>query len=1378
MGSPGTTFDCYVPAFVRRQLAISGAAPWSIDTQGVVLFADVSGSTALAERLAERGAAGAEDLGEILSRFFGVLIDVIERHGGDVIKFAGDGLFALWEATDPQHLAECVVRACQCGLAAHPALRCELAPGANSLTIRIGIGAGDLTGMAVGGEIGLDLALVGRPIRQACTTEHAARPGEVVASSEAWARIADRATGTRLSDDAVRIEAMAGSPALRPLPGSSSEPYARGAFGANGESRRFVPAALLPRLEAGQGQWLAELRYISALFVQLPDWSGRSLASVQEMISAVHAAVDRYQGTILRLGLEAKGPVIKAAFGLPPQAHEDDAVRAVHAAMAIQVALRSLGHDVEIGVAAGRAFCGEVGNQRRREYTTVGAVVHRAARLMQASAEGILCDEAIRNAAQQRITFTPLDPLPLKGLSEPVAVYRPCGRSSCPAPSSRRILGREHERAELSAVLGELRERHVGRIVVVEAEAGLGKSCLVEDVVRQAGSRGISVLTASGEAIEANTPYHAWRAILLGLLEIESFPAELAARCSILQGALDRDQQGSPAAVAPSRWLPLLSPILGFEVPDTDETAKLSGEARADATHELLLRLLERRARDSPLLLVFEDSHWLDSASWAVIEMVAARVHPLVLLLATRPMAEPMPPAYRRLLQDPADLILRLAALSATEATALIADRLGARTVSEQVVHFVFERAGGHPFFLEELIRTLMETRAVHISSEECRVSPDTGDLEELQLPLTVEATITGRMDILPARQQLLLKVASVLGRVFSPTALRDIYPLAADRAYLVDDLSELAERELILPQPGDGEPAYAFKHAITRDVAYDRLAFVQRRQLHRAAAEWYEETQRHSFEAHVPLLAHHWSRAVDPQSPDPEVGPRVLEALERAGEQAVRSYANAEAVAFFRDALRIGGRLRAEGGANERRVARWYRHLADAANRLGKIPEAIDYALQALQHLGQPFPTRRFPQLAGIVRELLRQTLHRAAGTGWQRLSGPVQQGALEAAHLYELLGLMWYITLDSVPATLANLKAINLAERAGPSPEMATSSAMIGLSAGVLLGPRYSEHYFRNGQAAARQVGDRYGYGRICYTRGLVYTGDARWPEADAALAEALSTFEEIGDVRWRDIARLMIAVTCFLRGRLAETQALYEQCAVSLRERGDVQAQAWLSVGVAGCLVAEGSSAAGLDALDRLNQWLAHNLAHMADRGAELIAGGLRATSHFRLGQYEQARQTIVANLQRVREAPALTCYVLPGYSATVEVALRLWDEKRVPAAEIAPLAAQALRDLRRYTRLYRLGRPTLALWSGLYSWLRGRPSRAMTQWDDALLRAREQASPREEALADFEIGRHLRCGDTVRHAHLDRARAAFSKLGLQAERRAVEEELESS
>jgi class 3 adenylate cyclase/tetratricopeptide (TPR) repeat protein len=1374
MGSPETALDCYVPAFVRRQMATSGAAPWSIDTRGAVLFADISGSTALAERLAERGAAGAEDLGAILNRFFGVLIDVIERHGGDVIKFAGDGLFALWEAIDPQQLAGSAVIACRCGLAAHAALRRDLAPGASPLAMRIGIGAGDLTAMAVGGEKGAELALVGRPVQQACTAQHTARPGEVVASGEACVLIAGRATGSRLSDDAVRIEAVADSPIPRHLPGSAGDLHDRSAPEANGELRRFIPTALLPRLDAGQAQWLAELRYISALFVQLPDWSGRSLASVQEMIGAVHAAVDRYQGSILRLGLEAKGPVIKAAFGLPPHSHEDDAARAVHAALAIQLSLRALGHGVAIGVAAGRAFCAEVGNQRRREYTTVGAVVHRAARLMQAAGEGVLCDAATRDAAQQRIAFTRLDPLALKGMSEPVAVYRPFGRTSPAAPNSRRLLGRNHERAQLSAVLGELRERQRGRIVVVEAEAGFGKSCLVDDVVRQAGNEGITVLKASAEAIEANTPYHAWRAIVLGLLDIESLPAEPAARRLLLQAVLDRYQEGSAAAVAPARLLPLLNPILGCEAPDTEETAKLSGEARADATHELLLRLLERRTQASPVLLVFEDSHWLDSASWAVIEMVAARIQPLVLLLATRPMAEAVPPVYRRLLQDPAAAILRLAALSATETTALIADRLGARTVSEQVVRFVFERAGGHPFFVEELIRALIETRAVHISGDECRVSPATGDLDRLQLPHGIEATITGRMDILPARQQLLLKVASVLGRVFSAAAVRDIYPLAADRPHLDSDLRELGERELILPQT-EGEPTYAFKHAIIRDVAYDRLAFVQRRQLHRSAAEWYEETQRQNREACVPLLAHHWSRAVDPQAPDPEIAPRALQALERAGEQAVRSYANAEAVAFFREALQLGGTLGAGDGTSERRVARWYRHLADAANRLGKIPEAIDYALQALRHLGQPFPAAGFRQTAGIARELLRQTVHRTAGVRWLRLAGAAQEAALEAAHLYELLGLMWYITLDSVPATLANLKAINLAERAGPSPELATSSAMIGLSAGVLLGPRYSEHYFRSGQVAAQQVGDGYGYGRICYTRGLVYTGDARWPEADAAYAEALRTFENIGEARWRDIARLMIAVTCFLRGRHAETQALYEQCAVSLRERGDVQAQAWLSVGLAGCLVAEGSSAAGLDALDRLSQWLANNLAHMADRGAELIAGGLRATSHFRQGHYDRALAVIRANLQSVREAPALTCYVLPGYSATAEVALRLWDEARVPAAEIEPLAAQALRDLRRYTRLYRLGRPTLALWSGLYLWLCGRPSRAMRRWCQALSMAREQSSPREEALADFEIGRHLRCGDAARRVHLGRALETFSKLGLQAEQRAAQAEL---
>ncbi len=1359
MPALGEVLANYVPAMVLRHLVADGnkLEPCAVSFHGAVLFADVSGSTALAERLAKRGPGGAEEFSRILNGYFGTIIDVVTAHGGDVVKFAGDGLFALWPA-DGDALATATQSAAQGALALQSTLSGHADDGVR-LSMRVGVGAGSLTGLCVGEPEHMEFVVVGAPVTAACAAERLAQPGEVVLAATAWALVRDRCAATDLEAGAARLDAVA-----RPVPVSPLSPTPIDEV-PDATLRAFVPPGILARLDAGQGEWLAERRRVTALFIQLPDWTETTLAQAQATMATVQAVLARYQGVVSRLGMDSRGPVVKAAFGLPPLAHEDDAVRGVQAALELQAALHAGGARCAIGVSWGRTFCGAIGSPRRREYTMAGDAVNLAARLMQASTDDILCDAAAYEASRAAVSFESLPAITAKGKSDPIAVYRPRGRSRKAAMVCRAaLIGRSAERARLRDCVRQM-AAGASRTLVVEGEAGIGKSRLVNDLTQHAQEAGVATLVGAGDAIALATAYHACRPLVSQIFHLDELPEDREARRERVGETLAAWADGPGSGNARLRALaPLLNPILGLDFPENEVTAQISGDARADNTHELLVRLVEHTARARPLVLIFEDAHWLDSASWAVVEMIQVRVRPLLMVVVTRPLGESLPPPYRRLLQAPETERIEVGLLRAEESDALVADRLGVRTVSEQVLRFIHERAGGHPLFAEELAHALRDAGVVHVSGDECRVAPGAGDLRSLELPETVEATLTGRIDRLAARQQLALKVASVLGPVFSGAALRDVYPIDGDKPHLAADLELLDHLDLIHRAPGEGADAYAFKHAIIRDVAYDLMAFAQRRQLHHAVAQWYERTYAGDLAPHYPLLAYHWGRAVDARLPDPTAGRRALDALERAGEQAAASYANSEVVQFLDEALRLQVPLGEAADPDGRRRARWHRHLADATNRLGRIPDAIDHALRALELMDQAFPRRPLRQYIGLGRELVRQVAHRLFPSWRGGAAGRVRDEVLETAHLCELLGLMWYVTLDSVPAALANLRALNLAERAGASPELATSSAMVGLLAAMLLGPRFSDYYFRRGQEAAREAGDRYGHGRVCFNRGFVYSGEARWPEVYAAFAEALATFEEIGDARWRDIAASMTASTCVLRRRYPEARRRYEAGGVSPRARGDVQGQAWFSEGVAICLVAEGQTVAGLEAFDRFEAWLANNFAHLADRTAELYVSAMRATAYFRLGRYPLAVQAVEENLRLVREAPPLTYYAVAGYAYCAEACLRLWDGGHVPRARIAPLALQAMRNLRRVARLYRLAQPSLKLWTGLLLWLRGHPRRARAAWEAVIPLAQALDMPWEEGQAHYEIGRHLAIGDPGRARHLVRAREIFATFEL--------------
>jgi hypothetical protein len=206
-----------------------------------------------------------------------------------------------------------------------------------------------------------------------------------------------------------------------------------------------VPGAILARLDAGQTAWLSELRHVSVLLLRLPDLDDitpGTLRKATDVVREVQEALYEYEGSVNKLGVDDKGTTLVAAFGLPPVAHEDDPVRAVRAALGIQAQLRRHRVPFAIGIATGRAFCGSVGSELRREYTMIGRVVNRGARLMQTALDDVVCDRATQQAANAKLTFERLPPRQVKGVAEPVVVFRPRGLRPTRGAPGRSLVGR------------------------------------------------------------------------------------------------------------------------------------------------------------------------------------------------------------------------------------------------------------------------------------------------------------------------------------------------------------------------------------------------------------------------------------------------------------------------------------------------------------------------------------------------------------------------------------------------------------------------------------------------------------------------------------------------------------------------------------------------------------------------------------------------------------------------------------------------------------------------------------------------------------------------------------------------------------------------
>jgi predicted ATPase len=339
---------------------------------------------------------------------------------------------------------------------------------------------------------------------------------------------------------------------------------------------------------------------------------------------------------------------------------------------------------------------------------------------MQAAPDTILCDAATHRAARSRLRFQDLPAISVKGKTEPVAVYRPVEPVRKPDGLGT-MLGRGAERAALAERLRALKE-HSSGLVVIEGEAGIGKSRLLADLLERANARGVRSLTGAGDAIEKTTPYHAWRPIFIDLFDLAGIDDVEERRRHVL-ARLQADPEMA-------RLAPLLNSVLPVDLPDNELTAQLTGEVRADNTRALLVQLLQSRVatpagRAAPLLIVLDDAHWLDSGSWALARYVVVRVRPLLLVLATRPLVEPLPDDYRRLRRDPAAQYLRLEPLSPQDIFALVCDRLGVRRLPEAVTALIQERAQGNPFFSEELAYALRDAGLLRITDGACTIAPE-----------------------------------------------------------------------------------------------------------------------------------------------------------------------------------------------------------------------------------------------------------------------------------------------------------------------------------------------------------------------------------------------------------------------------------------------------------------------------------------------------------------------------------------------------------------------------------------------------------------------------------------------------------------------------
>jgi class 3 adenylate cyclase/tetratricopeptide (TPR) repeat protein len=684
-----------------------------------------------------------------------------------------------------------------------------------------------------------------------------------------------------------------------------------------GEADRAAPSAGgHPPLGSSVPELSEERKVVSILFVDLVGFVARTdradpeeiRATLRPYYTCVRRELVRWGGTVEKF----IGDAVMAAFGAPV-AHEDDAERAVRAALRVVHAVQELNAaepELELALRAavttGEAVVSRDARAVEGQGIAAGDVVNTAARLQAIAPVGaVVVDEATYRTTRHLVDYEALDLTSGKGAGEPVRAWRAKAARSrygaelgqaTPSP----FIGRSHEMALLKATYARAARQASVQLVTVTGEPGVGKSRLVREFRAFVDWQPEHARWRQGRCLPYGEGITFWALgeIVKGQAEIleSDSPHEASDKLTAAIGAIVEDP-------AEQDWLKTrLAPLVGASAPGAGAPAERSESFAA------WRRFLEAVAGDRPLVLVFEDVHWAGAALLEFVEYLVDWTAglPFLVICTTRPELFERQPGWGGGKRD--STTISLSPLSREETSQLIAAHLSGAELPDETRTALLERAGGNPLYAGEFARMLADRGMVQRRGETMQLAADT----DIPVPETVQAVIAARLDTLPAERKALVHDAAVVGTVFWSGALAFMSGL--DEPLVEQGLRTVARKELLRPvrhSSVKGQAEYSFRHLLIRDVAYQQIPRVARVRKHRAAATWIEQLAGDRVTDHADIVAHHYGQALQlAKTAGLDDEARELEAQARrflimAGDRALELDAR-RAEAFYRQALEL----------------------------------------------------------------------------------------------------------------------------------------------------------------------------------------------------------------------------------------------------------------------------------------------------------------------------------------------------------------------------------------------------------------------------------------------------------------------------------------
>ena len=1324
MGSGRTDAVTYLPTSLLQAAAAHPlrSMPWCDELEGTMVMADLSGFTAISERLARLGDEGAERLTGVINSFFERMLKTASRYSGDTLTFGGDAILLLFDG--PEHATRATMAALKMLKQVERAAAVEAGDG----KVKIGMSVGAHSGTFVLAAAGLAderalLVVLGRGAELTALAESRAGRGQLAVSSTSKELLPVGSTLAptggywrldKLAPCALPRVAAECPPVtdleLRQL-GAFLPPYARTATNGSGKRPQATP----------------EHRRVSVVFVNIlglneileSAGADAALEQLQGYAAMLTRLATKHRGFVVSSDIATQGAKLIVTFGAPV-AHEYAAANAARFALDLNAELRRSGLDLRhrIGVNGGHVFAGEVGPPFRRQYTVMGDAVNLAARLMGAAAPGeVLGSRNLLDQAGPALCAREVPPITVKGKEQPVAVcvLEEEGRAGAhihggagqASPRQGRLFGR-HAELDLLARSWERARSGKGSTVLVEGEAGVGKTRLLEEALRAMTPAGRVTRTACFEHLQA-APFTPWIEVLDAVLGI-SRSEPTSERTDAVRAYLE---SCAPGFVELG---PLLNPLLALSLPQNDVVGSLAAETRRQRLFELVAHLLVEATGDRGHVVVIEDVHWMDESSLALVGHLVRIISGtrMLLLLTTRP-GDVRPDhgraGWKRLV---------LAELTEAESLAMVREALGVPDLPSEVGDAVFAKTKGNPLFLEEVIRSLQAPGVLERILSASSVAR-AAELAALEIPDRVQGLLMSRIDRLPPDTREVLKAGAVVGRSFDATMLAGIdddllRPVPLDRAF-----AELAGAALVVPAEEGDWSSVTFRHALVQDVAYESLSFARRRDLHGRVAHYLESVQASPDHG---LLVHHYRRAGDAEK-------TRLHAV-RASELSVSVYANREAIDYLTVAVDTA---RARSSRDACMRSRFEELMGDNYETMARPDEAIACFSRARRRWASP----------GV-----RQASERAL-----RELAPIEDTDARDSLL------CWKIAVTAERGHSAYRRALRWLEKAAvelPPDRMAMAARILVTKSGFLgrLG-RFDDALpiAEEGVALAREYGDEplQAYALNMLSNGLLGLGVLE--RAISVLNEAEALYERAGDLLGQALSHVNLGAGYQLMGALQTAREHYELALTLCARLTNMRGVANAHVNLGELLLQMGDTQ---EAVDHLREAVHYRVGHGVSPSLIGFAFVNLCRAHLRSGDLEAAEQALAEGRAVLHDIDARVLLLDAG---VVEAELRL-AQGELERAEIACTRilseAQAMgAEVSEAQAWCALGRIRLA---------QGNPVEAIPDLQACVELAQRSGSDYERAqalVALAEARASCRRGDEACESDLAEAIRLFEKMG---------------